>query len=714
MNRVVSRLLGVVVVLGGGAAAAHFGGQSYVRGQIETAIGQLQRAGVEITYASIDISGAVVPERGAVTEVNVYIPAIRWRFSLPEADSALSLDELDRFAFSLPDEVAIDITDAEGATTGRRLLVSGSDLEAVLTATEENVYDFAISAERAEIVQEGGPSAGEEKLTLEELSAAGRVEVDQTANTATAAISFDLAGLRFDQPSPFAGSPATEAFEMYDLRGRAGLDATSFQFSAAVGSSSVSPMLLIGAPDGEVTLERLEFSLEVSAREALDVSSLLDGPGGLNFFQSMTEVGVETVLAGGRMDQDFKIGLLRVTASAGADQGTPFESLELSEVGYQIDLGPEIMGLTISAGGVRVEGGPTDLFAEYEDVEFVIALNAGSNGFDFPALATVGERDPDAAIAEVIRQFEEGGDAVVSLANGPTAFRERAPADPGVAALIGATSGPGLIEFRLDRERFRAALKSEDTVFQLAGELGGDVSIGGFNLELEWPVAASEELQTAPFLLEITDVTLGPNIWAQVDPAGDLDHAINRIAANIEFGLFVPIGLFENPELFIAGPTPARVDFKEVTLDLAGMTATMTGGGDPGVGAPPDSVNAAVTIRVEGWRKLLDTLILSPLLRNGDAAADLLMLEGVIVEYGAPGDAPGETVFEIVVENGRAAVNGAPVDEPPLPEPEPTPQPEPEPTPQPEPEPTPRPEPEPAPEPEPEPTPPPEPDGGDQ
>lgn len=645
MNRIVSRLLIAVGVVGVGAAAVHFGGRYYAATQVEKAIGQLERAGVDVRYAALDISGVIMPERGAVREIEITIPSLGWRFAVPEAVSDVSFDTLDRFSFELPEEIEITLLDPAGAPTGDMLRLTGSDMRAELAATEENVYDFALRAEEIEVSFDGVADAEIDTMVFVELLAETRVEIDPAVESLAATITFDLAEYVVREP----GDAAVMLAEMYDIRGGATADGTRMRIEAAVGSTSISPKVAVGSDDGEATLERLDIALEVTAAERIDYGLLFDAPAGGDVFEALGQVAANAVRQGGAARQEISIGLLSMSAPHGAETDATIALIEVAEARYAVAAEPQSASFDIEVGALRAEGIDDAFFLSAQEVAAAVAIRQNEGVFDYAAVTApmAAQETPPEAADLFTGPFDVSG----SYRHGAMAFRAAPSLGADDATLAGFESDAASIEFNLGSAppMYRVAADVAALRLQFGGANAGALDIDAAAVSLDTRLIPDAEDASAALAIEIVGAVIDPTIWAQIDPAGRLEPTIERIdvTATLEAAAAA-----EAPTLM---GEPSRIDLT-FEARMFGMTAS---GGGVWIAAPESDADA-ITIRLENWRDVADVFSQAPLFRGGEAAAMILALQSIIVDFGTEGGAPGVTVFEIATEDGVLTVNGAP------------------------------------------------------
>lgn len=665
MKRILIRILAVVIALAGAAgAAAHFVGKPYVKDQITIAIERLRQAGVEVTYDSIEVNGAVVPETAVITDVDVYIPELRVRFALPAAASDLSIFEADTFAFALPPELVLELTDRRGDPTGRQILVSARDFKAVLRATEPNVYDFGAIASEARLrPARDGAALDDAQAVFKDLDAHGQVVVDPSARSVSAAFRIAFANLAVS-PSDAGAVNGVANGEI-----NAAIAPSGAELSVALGALRVNPRIARCGEIAEAVVRDVRASFGVSAAGALDLGRLLDLEHIGDAPQALLTIGRESVLAGGRVDVAAGVGELCVSeVPRDVDRGS--FTIEAADVGAAIVFAPQLGRVKVDAARAKVttigafysyadayghtnyDHYANDIVIDNNAFHFELTIAPASDGFDFALL----ER-PDAFVANVVSNFDRGGSTQLTLRNGATRFERSNRGDQNRLAI---TNDALSLSIALDRQRVALDFVNEGLAAQWTADdaLAGG-SIGRIALSpIALPLAASDAPQIVPMGFELSDVTLHDAVWAQLDPSGALDRAIGGLDIALEVGFVVGSDVVRDPQRFLRGLRLSSIEIKRVAMSMLGAALSAEGRLDVDATQRPDDLDddfkaleGAVQIRLTGWRAPLETLIAAPPFAQPEAARALTELGRFIETYGAPTDAGDSVLFDVTLDD---------------------------------------------------------------
>lgn len=669
MNRVVVTIIGVGVVVGGALAGTHIYGQQLAKSQIERAVEQLNRGGVEANYADLSIGGVVLPTTSTARDVDVYIPELGWRFTLPEVTASVAITALDTVEFELPDVITVQVTDSSGAPTGLVLKVSGAELEAAVGNTDQDVYDFGLSAAKTRIEPEidGRPLGG--FVDFEELEATTRVELDRAAGAIAAVGSFSASSVSFTPPGEGDDLAAAD-FSAFDVVGSAEANTGKVGLKLTAGSAAFGPS--IGA---EIGVERFAADISVTPKDEFDLSPLLGLTDTADILQALAATAAISIAEGGVYDQEISFGAVKVTAPEIPDPAFDSLAFDGTDLVYSADIAPNTLSMALNSGALVVDiKGVEGVYYDIADLQVSIASNAAEDGYDYSALATAAETDFGPVLLDIIRQeIIEGGDAVFAFSSGAYSSTVSVN-DPFLPfSSIASSTASGETVLKLDADSIDLVSTGEDFSFQLAGAITGQIDLATAKLDMTAPIAAAPEPQEASIVYSVETIVIDDQLWALMDPSGALNQDIPGMHIDLDVELSLFAGLLTEPEAFM-GPfpplEPGAVTINDVTLDMLGFKGAATGAFQ----TLPVPVGA-VDIRLTGWRQLIEGLQATPLGVDPNLGSSLLIASGFIEQFGVEGDSAEETKLEVAFDDQDVVINGQSLAGPaPAPAPEPAPE----------------------------------------
>ncbi|MCI4665668.1 MAG: DUF2125 domain-containing protein [Neomegalonema sp.] len=660
-NRVVLTMLTFALGVGGVMGGAHVYGQHYVKSRIVDAFERAKRGGAKTKYGAIEVNGFIRPIEGVARDVEIYVPALGMKTTLPEVTFDPRKMIGDKIEFDLPDVITIELTDKNGVPTGAVIKVSGKDAEAALNPDEDDVLEFNVTSAstRLEMETDGKPNGGFVDFT--ELDAKAYVKIDREAGTIDATASLS-AGSAKVTPRPGApGAPAKPALEAFDIKGKAELNTGKAAYELTAGSAKV-----LGAPKAEISLERLATSLSVTPKDKFDLKPLIEVvKDGEQFAQRFVAVAAQSIANGGVFDQDLTIGALKVRASDLPDPSVTSLSVDATDFAYGFDISPKVVGVRLASTALTFDlKGRETLFYDIKDLDMSLGAKPGATDFDFSPLAAVPGRAFGKTLFDVLRKsINEGGEAALNFKSG--AYSSTATLkDPFLPfTSIASSTGAGVTTLTVDADSIDLVSSGDKFSLQFAGPVSGQVDADKAAMELRVPIKEDAAPQTAILKYKLDTVVIDDKLWATIDPSGALDHTITGVNIDLAMDLTLAAGLLTNPEAF-AGPLPpvqpGKVTINDVTLDMLGFKGVATGAFDV---LPLPA--GAVDVRLTGWSKLLKGLEATPMGKNPSFISSLLIARGFIESFGAPGATEGETLLKVEFKGPAVTVNGKPVGGPP-------------------------------------------------
>ncbi len=191
-----------------------------------------------------------------------------------------------------------------------------------------------------------------------------------------------------------------------------------------------------------------------------------------------------------------------------------------------------------------------------------------------------------------------------------------------------------------------------------------DVSLADYGILIDMPLASTEEAQNFALGLNLSELTVNEEVWAMIDPAGQLDHGPATVALDLtgEGKLFFDLMDPEQQQAAAMAGMPGELN--TLTLEnllISAVGANVTGSGGftfdntdlqtiPGVPRPEGSV----TIDISGANTLIDNLVAMGLLPDDQAMMGRMMM-GMFAR--STGDDQLQSVIE-VNEQGHVLANG--------------------------------------------------------
>ena len=216
------------------------------------------------------------------------------------------------------------------------------------------------------------------------------------------------------------------------------------------------------------------------------------------------------------------------------------------------------------------------------------------------------------------------------------------------------------IVYNLEQNSSKLAVTTADLPFPI------EIAMEKAGLKFEFPVSASEEIQSFAFGLNLTDFTMSDILWSMFDPAGNLPHDPATISLDTSGTGKVMVD-FMDPEAVAAleagDTTPGELHslkINELIVSLVGTSLTGTGDftfdnskADPLSGMPTPAGEA--NLQLVGANALIDKLIAMGMISDNDALGARMMMGLMAV----PGDEPDTLKSRIeFTEDGQILANG--------------------------------------------------------
>jgi len=240
--------------------------------------------------------------------------------------------------------------------------------------------------------------------------------------------------------------------------------------------------------------------------------------------------------------------------------------------------------------------------------------------------------------------------------------------EDGVSRATSRSAGSGL-ELALSDEGLVTAFDSVGTAGRLeGGDLPFPVAYEAENAaaRLVLPVARDDAAQAFELSLDLSEVSVSEEIWAQIDPEGTLPRDPASLALALSGRGELRVDIFDESavEALEAGDrsgfAPERLVVETLLLELAGATLTGTGAVDiePGQsdGLEMPAAEGAIDLQLDGGNTLLDRLVAIGLLSQDEAATARMM--AAMFTRPAEGEADRLTSRIEIERDGSVTVNG--------------------------------------------------------
>ena len=264
---------------------------------------------------------------------------------------------------------------------------------------------------------------------------------------------------------------------------------------------------------------------------------------------------------------------------------------------------------------------------------------------------------------EEFEQFlENGGSFVLRTANGPSTTKMISD-DPEMPISLEGSAGAGDFEMSILDGGFTYKANFSETAYIITPNgiplPPFDVSMAGGLIDVQMPVAASEDVRTAKVGLELRELLVGDGAWMMIDPAGSLP----RDPATLELDLTADLKL--DRSMAAVGETDSPMEMGEVQsvdlsrayLTVAGATLDASGQVDVDNSGPFPMPNGSVDVAVSGVQTLVQTLVELGLVEQMQAG----MVMGMMMAFAVPGEEPDTFSSKIEFKDGTILANGMPI-----------------------------------------------------
>jgi hypothetical protein len=240
--------------------------------------------------------------------------------------------------------------------------------------------------------------------------------------------------------------------------------------------------------------------------------------------------------------------------------------------------------------------------------------------------------------------------------------------EEGTSRATSRSAGSGL-ELALSDEGLVTAFDSTGTAGRLEG---GDLPFPvAYEAEkaaarLVLPVARDDASQEFELSVDLSDVSVSEEIWAQIDPEGTLPRDPASLALALSGRGQLRVDIFDESavEALEAGDrtgfAPERLVVERLLLELAGATLTGTGAvdiePDESEGLEVPAAEGAIDLQLDGGNRLLDRLVAIGLLSQDQAATARMM--AAMFARPAEGEADRLTSRIEIERDGSVTVNG--------------------------------------------------------
>ena len=180
------------------------------------------------------------------------------------------------------------------------------------------------------------------------------------------------------------------------------------------------------------------------------------------------------------------------------------------------------------------------------------------------------------------------------------------------------------------------------------------------------PVARDDAAQEFELSVDLSEVSVSEEIWAQIDPEGTLPRDPASLAFALSGAGQVRVDLFDEEAMEAledgdsSGFEPERVVLERLLLELAGATLTGTGALDiePGEtdGLEMPAAEGAIDLQLDGGNTLLDRLVAIGVLSQDEAATARMM--AAMFARPAEDEADRLTSRIEIERDGSVTVNG--------------------------------------------------------
>lgn len=651
MKRFLIIVVALVVVGGGGLSAFWYANQSEAREQIETALVQLQQNGIETSYDSLDITGFPFAYGGAFENLVARSPGRSVMFEFPEATASMAVSSIGTVDFHLPDEFVFTRLDAAGQATGDSLRVLSKDLVASV-AQGEGGYDLGFSAAELSAEPRDG---GADRVTFRNLKSDGVFALDQaaergaldarfSADALTASLSGGGAGAGQNGPVEISASAISGAI-VGDMK-KLTLNATADSFGVQAGSAA------------DVAITGFDVDLSITPKGEFD-QFFEDAVNGQKAAQAITQMAVATILGGGEVDADMSFASLTADFAEPSEGANQTVSLRSENFTYNWDVSPELAGLAIAAGALKMDirGSETAVY-DMDDVELTLKAQSAA-GYDYAPLLL--GQDPEMAFQMFLdmlrRDIAQGGSAELLFASSRTdsAADLKIPQVP--LDRITSKAGPNRTLLRLTGEQAVVSATGEAMSYEVSGMIAGAADIKAFVFEGAFPMKAAADPQNARLIYDIDTITIDDGLWSQFDPQNRLPRDIRGLRLEADMDVIVLQDILEATSEMAAPPVSFNaVHIREVLLDFMGFRGEAVG--QVAISPPPPS--GEITVTLHNWREFLANFSATPLGQGPQGQTFALMASAWLDEYGAPGEEASSTRLQIDVTESGATINGKP------------------------------------------------------
>lgn len=270
-----------------------------------------------------------------------------------------------------------------------------------------------------------------------------------------------------------------------------------------------------------------------------------------------------------------------------------------------------------------------------------------------------------AAMADLAAALKAGFALNTNLAYGATTFDLDVTEAAGNTK-VGGTAEGGAVTVGMDAGRLAYGVSSTGVAINVSGPeipFPVNVSYGESTFDFAMPVAKSDTPSDFSFLTRIVDLSISDEIWAMIDPAGNLPREPATVVIDTKGTATLSVDLMDEAAMAAIGDAPPgqlnSLDVTEIRAKVAG--AELTGAGAftfdnsdtttfGGMPAPTGKLD----LKLVGGNALLDKLVAMGLIPEEQAMSARMMIS----MFANPGAGPDELTSSLEFKDKGFYANG--------------------------------------------------------